>query len=49
MNKIQKTILYMKTVRALSEKGIILTDEVLRAAGIKGTEAGEKLREIKKR
>jgi hypothetical protein len=44
MKNIQKTIFDMKIVRILSEKGVILTDEVLRVAGRKGAEAGEKLR-----
>ncbi len=41
---IQEYILDMKTVRSLSSKGIIFTDEILRDAGKTGANAGKELR-----
>lgn len=40
----QEIIYDMKTVRHLSELGIIFTDELLREAGRKGAIAGDELR-----
>ena len=46
MDTFQEFVYDMKTVRHLADRQIIITDEVLRAAGKSGAKSGQKLRSM---